>query len=397
MRPLLSCLLLACTALACAEDGLPAPPDGVNKERVATFQAAVKSGDEPGIVAVLKQIKADKAAIPKGTPKADKDKTNATLDAEAKYLQEWKKAYAAAKGKADQKAAEDKEAANRKAIDDAQKKAEQDKADAVKKAEADKQQEQAAGGFSDTDLNVTVAEFRKKLGVFAAETDIEQGLAKLGELTVSLIAIQRTVCTMGTGSEKDFAAYDKLRGEYTTAIAAQSGAGGVKGKRYAGASKDLLEELAAKEAWAKEQVVIRIVRVNINAYGKYLRDIKELPGSEKDLTEGYAETRWVLPFKHDAVPEGQKEFILLKVKGNHAPAIISNPQLNGGKIHVGSLATLKADPGMHLDYNIRMLEGPAALAIWEQAVKIAVSGGDSEEQVFPKVLSTTLAQGGFVQ
>lgn len=383
-------LLLALVAFAYAEDALPPIPDGVNRDRVAAFQAALMANDYAGASAAQRQINDEKAAIPKSASKADKDKAKAALDAESEYLREWRKAYQIARQRANQQAVADQEAANKKAADDTQKKAEHDKIDAANKSEKIQQD----GGFSDKDLNISVAKFRKELSAFNDENDIDLGLSQLNDLTFNLINLQRWVWKLETATDKDFAAYNKVRDEYTAAIAAKTNASGIKGKRYTGATKGILSEFFSREALANTELVVRIIETNIIAYGKYVQEIKEVPTSTKELTEGYAACKWNVPFRHEPIPQGQNEIVLLKVKGDNIPAIISNPILCGGRLLVGSLDKPQVGVASGIKYNIRMVDAPAAKAVWEQAVKLSITGGTTDEKSWPQEISSTITKAG---
>jgi hypothetical protein len=252
----------------------------------------------------------------------------------------------------------------------------------------------AEDGFTNPDNVSDAADARKVLATFTVETDIDKGTAEMSTIEEGIGDIYNRMSQQTTTTTADYAAYDKLRGEFTTAIDAKTAGGDIPAQRYAGVAKATLAKLASVEDVGNDIVVEHIVHVDGNALGKFMRDLNAQPASTKDLSTGYPESRWAVPFKHAKLPDGEPEVLFIPPKDLDAPAILSHPALDGGSVYISSIIVERTRTlngvSQTFNLNVRKIDPPDAAAVWQFALQLDKVGAHSEAKNWPRALKQAI-------
>lgn len=369
--------------------GNPELKQGGRQERIAAYQDAIRKGDYPEAQRIYSSIRDDRKNIPSNLTSAEKTKLRGdidkNIDADQKFLTEWKRQFLDDKKKADENTRTEKEAGERREAERAtelakqkagQEKAEQTRLEGEKKAEIAK-----AGGFRADDHNLSAASIRLKLQGLTTPTDLDADIKNIKSVGDGLYEIIVSLTKDESFAKSDFAAYDRLRLEYNDLISKRSTGSDIVARRISAVGKEEADRLLNEETTGRDHVLQTIMRVNLTAYGKFIKDLNAAPVSQSELSQGYKNTIWEIPFVHDPLDPMDPAILILRANGGKAPVILINPRLeSSGELMLGCHFRTSTDG---IQCIVRRLSGNDAKIAWETAKKIAGAGSVSAVDLFP--------------
>lgn len=347
-------------------------PSNTNSILIVEYQKAAIGGDKRLMAETNKKIANDK----------DKVVSRATSD----YCDKWKSKFFAFKNEEERLSRIEKDAEevkNRQTADN--ERLQKKKDEALKKKESEEKVMQS-GGFSIKEINVKAIKTKEMIETLSKES-VNSNLEKCLELSESINDALREINGSLTKPliPKDYKEYYKIKNDYLSAITNLTKEETIKSKRLTGKTDQLLKELTSSERYNVKSILHNIMRENSKAFISYLKEVKSMPKSEKDLSDGYETCKWKVPFLERPLPEGEREIVLLSVNNSDkcVPLIVCNPAICNGITLMSFISVSEFSSGINYD-GIRTYDGEMAITIWKLVETSIKTGKPIEKSMWPK-------------